>query len=65
MAADLNEMAAEITRAEGLSKSLNVTEIKEVIALLGIRWREMSEQGFLNEALAIRAKAGLGSAHND
>lgn len=65
MTTNLNEMAVQLTEAEGLAQQLNVTQIKEVIALLGIRWRGMAHDDFLDEVMAIRHKGGVGSAHNN
>ena len=63
MSVNLNEVAAAITRVEGLSDEQNITETKEFLAVLGLRWRGMSEADALAEFEAIRSRAGLSSTH--
>lgn len=64
MTTNLNEMAQQLTLIEGLADQLNITQIKEVLGLLGIRWRAMAHDDFLEEVMAIRHKGGVGSSHN-
>ena len=63
MTVNLNEVAVALTAAEGLANSQNVTATKEFLAVLGLRWRAMSDADALAEFEAIRSRAGLGSAH--
>ena len=55
---DLNKLSAELTLEEGLNESLSIGQVKELLALLGKRWREMSTEDFLAEATAIKDRAG-------
>jgi hypothetical protein len=61
---NLNTIVNELTRAEGLKKRQSVAQMKEMIGLLGTRWRNMTEEEYLQEASCIRERAGLLSEHN-
>jgi hypothetical protein len=63
MTVNLNEVAIALTQAEGLASNQNVTDTKEFLAVLGLRWRAMPIDEALAEFEAIRERAGLGSAH--
>lgn len=64
---NLNKLAKEITVMEGLKQSLSIAQVKEVIALLGIRWRKMiadkEEDRMDNEIDLIILRAGEESEH--
>ena len=63
MTVNLNEVAIALTRVEGLASNQNVTDTKEFLAVLGLRWRAMPVEDALAEFAAIRDRAGLGSDH--
>jgi hypothetical protein len=51
MTVNLNEVAIALTHVEGLASNQNVTDTKEFLAVLGLRWRAMPagpELGLLN-----------------
>lgn len=60
---NLNILANELTYVEGLAEDLSVAQIKEILAILGIRWRTMSEHEAFKEFQAILNKAGKYSRH--
>ena len=60
---NLNILANELTYVEGLAEELSVGQIKEILAILGIRWRSMSEDEAFKEFQAILKKAGKYSRH--
>lgn len=60
---NLNILANELTYVEGLAEELSVGQIKEILAILGIRWRSMSEDEAFKEFQAILKKAGKYSKH--
>lgn len=60
---DLNELAVAITKEEGLSLSLSVAQIKEVLAILGRRWRSMPPEEAALEIMAIVERGGAESEH--
>lgn len=64
MSVNLNELAAELTLMEGLEDSQNIASMKEVIAVLGLRWRAMPYEAAFAEFEAIRDRAGTFSAHD-
>lgn len=55
---NLNKLSAELTTEEGLNESLSIGQVKELLGLLGKRWREMTPEDFLAEATAIKDRAG-------
>lgn len=61
---NLNEIMRELAKKEGLTQNQPVAQVKEVIALLGLRWREMSDEQAQAEFEAIKNRAGLNSRHN-
>lgn len=60
---DLNDLADDLARKEGLSESLSSAQIREVIGLLGRRWRSQEISRTMLEMHAIFDRAGLQSAH--
>lgn len=64
MSINLNELAKEITLLEGKSESINIAQVKEMIAILGNRWRAMEMNEVIEEVNAIRDRAGT-KATND
>lgn len=60
---DLNKLAKELTEMEGLKESCTVAQVKEIIALLGIRWRTMDYSVVMTEVEAILQRAGNQSQH--
>lgn len=60
---NLNDLAHQVTLMEGLNSEQSVAQIKETIALLGIRWRSLSEEEALDEFRNIRERAGSSSEH--
>lgn len=62
---NLQELASDLAREEGLGKSIGVAQMAEVLGLLGERWRGMSQIEILVEVSCIRDRAGLRSAHRD
>lgn len=58
MSVNLNDLARDLTLMEGKEKSLNIGDTKELLAVLGERWRGMSVDAALLEFAAIRDRAG-------
>jgi hypothetical protein len=58
MAVNLNDLAAELTAAEGLKESVSIAQVKELLGILGRRWREAPPKQALDEFLAISERAG-------
>ena len=56
---NLNELAKEIATAEGKKVEVNIAQIKEILGVLGKRWRDMNIDDFYDEAHLIRNKAGM------
>lgn len=54
---NLNELAAELTLAEGLKVSITDAQVKELLGCLGRRWRKQPEM-ILAEVAAIVERAG-------
>jgi hypothetical protein len=54
---DLNEFAKEITLIEGKKQSISIAQVKEVIKILGDRWRDMVEPDAIIEFQMIREGA--------
>ncbi len=65
MSVNLNDVAVDLTLREGLEDSQNITSIKEFLAVLGQRWREIGPEAAQAEFEAIVARAGTSSAHDD
>jgi len=61
---NLNEMMRDLAKKEGLSLNQPIGQVKEVIALLGLRWRAMDSDLAQAEFEAIRDRAGSNSLHN-
>ena len=58
---NLNKLATEIRERDSGEKNLSITDVKEIVAILGIRWRSMPASRFLHEVWAIYLRAGLNS----
>lgn len=56
---DLNEFAQTLSKAEGLKKRVPLTQVKELLGLLGDRWRELPEEQVKAEIAAVINRAGL------
>lgn len=61
---DLNVLAAELTKYEGLGKSINIAQVKELLGVIGYRWRNMTDDQVHEEINSIITKAGIHSKHN-
>ncbi len=61
--ANLNELAADISRQEGLARGVGVAQVKEVLALLGIRWRNMPLEDAMIEINCLVTRGGKLSEH--
>ena len=57
---NLNELAKHITIEEGLNEQVDITQVKEILGILGRRWRNLSEEQFLEEVNLIKTNAGKG-----
>jgi hypothetical protein len=55
---NLNELAKYITTEEGLNEQVDITQVKEILGILGRRWRNLSEEQFLEEVNLIKSNAG-------
>lgn len=55
---NLNELAKYIAVKEGLNEQVDITQIKEILGILGRRWRSLSEEQFLEEVNLIKSNAG-------
>ena len=51
---NLNELAQTVTSREGLKKSVNIAQVKEVIRVIGDIFAELSLYQFLKLAFKIR-----------
>lgn len=60
---DLNDFALELSKSEGLTKKVPVTQVKELVGILGARWRNLPEEDVKAEISAIINRAGLRSEH--
>ena len=61
---NLNKLASQLARCEGLSQSVGGTpQILEVLGLLGERWRNMEVREIVQEVLCIYERAGKRSQH--
>ena len=60
---NLNTLAQELTVAEGLGQSLSIGQVKEVLALLGIRWRNMPMEDAMAEISCLMERGGKLSEH--
>ena len=60
---NLNELARQITLAEGLSQRQSIGQIREMLGILGHRWRHMTDEEVQQEVDCIRERAGLNSQH--
>lgn len=58
MSVNLNDLARELTLVEGKSESMNIGDTKEMLAVLGQRWRSMPEEEAEAEFRAILERAG-------
>jgi len=61
--ANLNDLARDITLQEGLDSNQNIGDVKEVLALLGIRWRNMPLEEAMIEINCLIARGGKLSDH--
>lgn len=62
---NLNDLVRDITLQEGLEQRQSVAQVREIVGILGHRWRSMSDEEFQQEADCIRERAGLRSQHRD
>lgn len=62
MKVNLNTLANEITDAEQGKVNLTVAQVKDVIAALGHRWRDLPAPQAAAEFAAITERAGKSSA---
>lgn len=60
---NLNTLARDLTLNENLKKSLSIAQVKEILALLGLRWRNLPTEDFLFEVDLILKNAGKSSQH--
>lgn len=56
--ANLNKLAREITLVEGLEKSISIAQVKEVLGILGERWRDGTVEQMAAEVSALVSRAG-------
>jgi len=56
---NLNELASNIRSEDRGEQNLSLTDVKEIIGILGDRWRNMHSQEFLDEVVAIYNRAGI------
>lgn len=63
--ANLNTIAEEVTAAEGLKTSVSIGQVKEIIGIMGDRWRNMPIDKAQAEFAAIITRAGLRSQARD
>jgi len=61
--ANLNELASDIARQEGLASGVGVGQVKEILALLGIRWRNMPLEDAMIEINCLISRGGKLSEH--
>ena len=61
--ANLNQLAEEITKLEGKRISLPIGQIKEVLGILGRRWRAMTSVRVIDEINSIIKRAGSNETH--
>lgn len=62
---NLNDLASDIATAEGLEQSVGVAQVKEILGILGERWRGMHDVDVIAEVRCITARAGTDSAHRE
>jgi len=55
---NLNDLATEVTLDEGLKVQISVAQSKEILGVLGRRWRQLPPAEVLSELAAIVARAG-------
>jgi hypothetical protein len=58
MSVNLNDLARDLTLVEGKDNSVGIADVKEILAVLGDRWRSMPEEQALEEFRAIIERAG-------
>jgi len=61
--ANLNDLARDITLQEGLDSKQNIGDVKEILALLGIRWRNMPLEEAMIEINCLISRGGKLSDH--
>ena len=61
--ANLNLLAFDIARQEGLRRGIGIAQVKEVLALLGIRWRNMDLESAMIEINCLLSRGGKLSEH--
>lgn len=55
----LDKLAIYIKDNDNNEKNISLTDAKEMLGILGRRWRNMTEEEFLAEVLAIYERAGI------
>lgn len=60
---NLNDIASELATAEGLGKSVGVAQVKEILGLLGARWRDLTPGETLAEVCCLVQRGGKRSSH--
>jgi hypothetical protein len=55
---NLNKLAHDITMTERGKESVDITQVKEMIAIFGDRWRKMKFIDIMSEIYAIIDRAG-------
>ena len=55
---NLNDGAAQIAATEGLLESVSIAQVKELLGILGRRWRKVSPAQAFDEYAAIVDRAG-------
>lgn len=55
---NLNDVAAQIAAEEGLLESVSIAQVKELLGILGRRWRTVSPAQAFDEYAAIIDRAG-------
>lgn len=56
---NLNDLAKEIKDNDSGEKNISLINSKEILGILGKRWREMPADQFLSEIITIYERAGL------
>lgn len=62
---NLNALTREVALAEGLGQGVGVAQVREIIGILGHRWRNMPAAQAQAEVHCIMQRAGLRSAHRE
>lgn len=56
---NLNHLATQIRNQDKGEQNLSLVSVKEILGILGRRWREMTTKQMLSEIKAIYERAGL------